>query len=60
MTMLCEYTGEVDFSANHLLSENDSIMELLRTSSSETSLVIIPNRYSNLARFISGINNHSK
>jgi hypothetical protein len=32
-------------------------MELIRTPSSSTSLVICPDKYGNLARFLSGINN---
>ena len=32
-------------------------MDLLRTSRSSTSLVICPEKYGNLARFLSGINN---
>ena len=35
-------------------------MELLKTSSSQTSLVIYPANRANIARFISGINNFDK
>lgn len=35
-------------------------MDLIRTPSSNTSLVICPEKNSNLARFISGINNSDK
>ena len=35
-------------------------MDLLRTSRSSTSLVIHPEKYGNLARFLSGINNKKK
>ena len=59
-TLITEYVGEVDFARNHIFDrQNDSIMDLLRTSRSRTSLVILPNRKGNLARFISGINNSS-
>lgn len=34
-------------------------MELIHTPSSSTSLVICPDKFGNLARFISGINNHN-
>lgn len=35
-------------------------MDLLRSARSKTSLVIIPDKKGNLARFLSGINNTSK
>lgn len=35
-------------------------MELLRTPRSVTSLVIVPEKRGNLARFLSGINNSSR
>jgi len=61
LTLICEYVGEVDFARNHIFDKkNDSIMELLRTSRSATSLVICPNHYGNIARFLSGINNQAK
>ncbi|EGR29796.1 SET domain protein [Ichthyophthirius multifiliis] len=59
-TLLCEYVGQVDFARNHIFDNNDSIMDLLRTSRSKTSLVIIPEQKGNIARFISGINNCQK
>ena len=37
--------------------KNDSIMDLLRTGRSKCSLVICPEKYGNIARFLSGINN---
>jgi len=33
-TLICEYVGEVDFARNKIFDENDSIMDLLRTSRS--------------------------
>lgn len=56
-TIICEYAGEVTLIRKKLFAENDSIMDLIRTPSSSTSLVICPERYGNLARFLSGINN---
>ena len=60
LTIICEYTGEVHLARNKLFDKNDSIMELLKTPSSATSLVIVPDKRGNLARFISGINNVDK
>ena len=56
-TLICEYTGEVTLLRKKIFDRNDSIMELIRTPSSDTSLVICPEKYGNLARFISGVNN---
>ena len=39
------------------MKSNDSIMELIHSSSSDISLVIIPEQYGNLGRFLSWINN---
>ena len=39
------------------MKSNDSIIELIRSSSSDISLVIIPEQYGNLERFLSLINN---
>jgi len=57
MTLICEYVGEVDTSRNRVFDKNDSIMELLKTTRSQTTLVLCPEKYGNLARFLSGINN---
>eukprot|EP00939_MAST-03C_sp_MAST-3C-sp1_P004964 g4964.t1 len=57
-TLICEYVGEVGFLSDHQHDDCDSIMDLLRTGKSRTSLVITPKRMSNMARFLSGINNH--
>jgi len=56
-TIICEYTGEVTLLRKKIFDNNDSIMELIRTPSSDTSLVICPEKFGNLARFLSGINN---
>jgi len=58
--LVCEYVGDVDFLRNRIFDKNDSIMELLKTPSSSTSLVIIPENYGNIGRFLSGINNQDK
>ena len=59
-TLICEYTGEVSLARNRLFDENDSIMDLIHSSTSDISLVICPEKYGNLARFLSGINNKYK
>ena len=59
-TLICEYTGEVSLARNRLFDENDSIMDLIHTPTSDTSLVICPEKFGNLARFLSGINNKYK
>ena len=59
-TLICEYTGEVCLARNRLFDDNDSIMDLIHTPTSDTSLVICPEKFGNLARFISGINNKYK
>ena len=59
-TLICEYTGEVSLARNRLFDENDSIMDLIHSPTSDTSLVICPEKYGNLARFLSGINNNYK
>jgi hypothetical protein len=60
LTLICEYSGDVTLARNKIFDNNDSIMELIRTPSSSTSLVICPEKSSNIARFISGINNFDK
>lgn len=58
-TIICEYTGEVTLLRKTICNKNDSIMELIRSPSANTSLVICPEKYGNLARFLSGVNNHN-
>lgn len=57
-TLLTEYVGDVDFMSRHKHNDSDSIMTLLNTGNERTSLVIVPDRRGNIARFLSGINNH--
>ncbi|CAK9207221.1 unnamed protein product [Sphagnum troendelagicum] len=59
MTIICEYTGEVDFMRHRTHDEGNSIMGLLFTEDPDEELVICPDKCGNIARFISGINNHS-
>lgn len=59
-TLICEYVGDVDFARNRIFDKNDSIMDLLRTGRSKCSLVICPEKYGNIARFLSGINNQDE
>jgi hypothetical protein len=60
-TLLAEYCGEVRTEADyHLYKHNDSVFELLQTGNQETSLNVVPERWSNIGRFFSGINNSVK
>lgn len=60
MTFLAEYTGDVDFVSNRSDNENfDSFMTLLTFKNAENGLFVCPDKRGNIARFISGINNHS-
>ena len=60
LTLVAEYVGEVDFVRERLFDNNDSIMDLLRTTHSKDSLVICPETRGNMARFLSGINNYDE
>ncbi|CAD8208577.1 unnamed protein product [Paramecium octaurelia] len=59
-TLICEYAGEVFRFADQVYSTSDSMMSLLETNFAATSLVIIPQKYGNLAKYLSGINNTKK
>jgi hypothetical protein len=56
-TLICEYTGVVKRYRELVFSENDSIFTLLRTGRAETTLSILPEKYGNIAKYISGVNN---
>ena len=62
-TLICEYIGDVFTYKNFCKQEKrkgknvDSNMDLILTPRAETSLIICPYNHSNIARFISGINN---
>ena len=59
-TLICEYIGQVRKTKRCIFVQNDSIMDLLITGDSSTSLSIIPENYSNIARFFSGVNSTTK
>ncbi|CAH8357433.1 unnamed protein product [Eruca vesicaria subsp. sativa] len=59
-TLIAEYTGDVDYLKNRENDDCDSIMTLLLCEDSSKSLVICPDKYGNISRFISGINNHNR
>jgi hypothetical protein len=61
LTLLCEYLGQVRYESQTVDSQNDSIMELLCSKDgSESSLCVVPEVFSNVARFFNGINNSEK
>ncbi|KAJ0968386.1 hypothetical protein J5N97_025303 [Dioscorea zingiberensis] len=59
LTIITEYVGDVDYLENREHDDGDSMMTLLSAEDPSKSLVICPDKRSNIARFISGINNHS-
>lgn len=59
MTIIAEYTGEVDYMHRRQHDAGNSIMGLLFSDDPSKELVICPDRQGNIARFVSGINNHS-
>ncbi|XP_062224259.1 histone-lysine N-methyltransferase ATXR6-like [Phragmites australis] len=59
LTIITEYVGDVDYLRSREHDDGDSMMTLLSASSPARSLVICPDRRSNIARFINGINNHT-
>ncbi|KAG0485230.1 hypothetical protein HPP92_009028 [Vanilla planifolia] len=60
MTFITEYTGDVDYLNKREHDECDSVMTLLLATNPSNSLVICPDKRGNIARFISGINNHTQ
>ncbi|KAI4317120.1 hypothetical protein L6164_025024 [Bauhinia variegata] len=60
MTFLAEYVGDVDYLKSREHDDCDSMMTLLLATDSSQSLVICPDKRGNIARFISGINNHTQ
>ncbi|KAF9593763.1 hypothetical protein IFM89_025230 [Coptis chinensis] len=58
LTIITEYTGDVDYLKNREYGDGDSMMTLLTADDSSQSLVICPDERGNIARFINGINNH--
>jgi hypothetical protein len=59
MSIICEYTGEVNFMHFRMHDAGNSIMGLLLTEDPSEELVICPDKCSNIAHFVSGINNDS-
>ncbi|KAF3561154.1 hypothetical protein DY000_02019401 [Brassica cretica] len=60
LTFIAEYTGDVDYLKNRENDDCDSIMTLLLSEDPSKTLVICPDKYGNISRFISGINNHNR
>lgn len=55
--IVCEYVGDVYTFRDALrLEPNDSIMELKKGKNADESLLIVPRKFTNIARFINGIN----
>ncbi|XAR52184.1 Histone-lysine N-methyltransferase [Bertholletia excelsa] len=59
LTIITEYVGDVDYLNNRENDEGDSMMTLISAADPSKSLVICPDKRSNIARFINGINNHT-
>ncbi|KAK2391146.1 putative Histone-lysine N-methyltransferase ATXR5 [Trifolium repens] len=59
MTFIAEYTGDVDYLKKRESDDCDSMMTLLLAAEGANSLVICADKRGNIARFISGINNHT-
>ncbi|KAG9452679.1 hypothetical protein H6P81_005583 [Aristolochia fimbriata] len=59
LTIITEYTGDVDYLKNREHDDGDSMMTLISAADPSNSLVICPDKRGNIARFISGINNHT-
>lgn len=59
MTFIAEYIGDVDYLKRRERDDCDSMMTLLLAKDSSKSLVVCPDKCGNIARFISGINNHT-
>ncbi|XP_051127443.1 probable Histone-lysine N-methyltransferase ATXR5 [Andrographis paniculata] len=59
MTLIAEYTGDVDYISNREQDDCDSMMTLLLATDPSKSLLVCPDKRGNIARFVSGINNHT-
>ncbi|XP_059625436.1 histone-lysine N-methyltransferase ATXR6 [Cornus florida] len=59
LTIITEYVGDVDYLKNRENDDGDSMMTLISAANPSKSLVICPDKRSNIARFINGINNHT-
>ncbi|GJZ49123.1 histone-lysine N-methyltransferase ATXR6 [Tanacetum coccineum] len=56
LTIITEYVGDVDYLCRRENDDGDSIMTLISAANPSKSLVICPDKRSNIARFINGIN----
>ncbi|CAO2821345.1 unnamed protein product [Amaranthus hypochondriacus] len=59
LTIITEYVGDVDYLHNRENDDGDSMMTLLSACNPSKSLVVCPDKRSNIARFINGINNYT-
>ncbi|CAM0947456.1 unnamed protein product [Alopecurus aequalis] len=59
LTIITEYVGDVDYLRNREHDDGDSMMTLLSASPPSKSLVVCPDKRSNIARYINGINNYT-
>ncbi|GMI83556.1 hypothetical protein HRI_002024900 [Hibiscus trionum] len=59
LTIITKYVGDVVYLKNRKNEDGDSMMTLLHVSNPLKSLVICPDKRSNVARFVNGINNFS-
>ncbi|CAD6252734.1 unnamed protein product [Miscanthus lutarioriparius] len=59
MTFLAEYSGDVDYLENRANDDCDCLMTLLLSANPSQNLVICPDKWGNISRFFSGINNHT-
>ena len=58
LTLLAEYLGQIRTDKQTMGDTNDSIMELICSGDPNSSLVVIPYVFANVARFFNGINNN--
>ncbi|KAH9313923.1 hypothetical protein KI387_022550, partial [Taxus chinensis] len=58
LTIITEYTGDVDYLCKRENDDGDCMMTLLVTEDRSKSLVVCPDKRGNISRFINGINNH--
>ncbi|CAL5444294.1 unnamed protein product [Camellia sinensis] len=59
MTLITDYTGDVDYIKNREHDDCDSMMTLLLAKDPSNCLLICSDKRGNIARFINGINNHT-
>ncbi|GMP24928.1 hypothetical protein CsSME_00002024 [Camellia sinensis var. sinensis] len=59
LTIITEYVGDVDYLKIRENDDGDSMMTLISAADPSKSLVICPDKRSNIARFINGINNYT-